>query len=48
MLKIITATHRLFQRVKSICYLDLTICCKTSEGGADLEVPLTFHLFHFE
>ena len=42
MLKIITASHRLFfpQIVNSIYHFNLIVCCKTSEGGKDLEGPL--------
>ena len=42
MLKVIIATHRLFfpQIVNNICYFNLIVCCKTSEGVGDLEGPL--------
>ena len=50
MLKIITitTTHRFFffKRVNNISYFNLIVCCKTSEGGADLEGPIIFHLLH--
>ena len=41
MLKIITVTQRLFfsQIINSI-YFYLIVCCKTWEGGEDLEGPL--------
>ena len=42
MLKIIAATHRLFfsQIVNNICYFNLIVYCKTSEGGGNLEGTL--------
>ena len=59
MLKIITATHRLFFSKESTIFVILnknrknirrgrktSEHCKTSEGGADLEEPPIFELFH--
>ena len=42
MLKTITVTQRLFfsKIINSICYFNLIVCCKTWEGGEDLEGPL--------
>ena len=34
-----------YQRVNHICYLNLIVCCKTSEGEADLDGPIIFKLF---
>lgn len=48
-LKIITFTHRLSffkESTNNICYSNLIICCEILEGGADLEGPLIFQLFH--
>ena len=48
-LKIITFTHKLSfskESANNICYFNLIICCKILEGGADLEGPLIFQLFH--
>ena len=42
MLKIITATRRLFFPKESTIFVILIVYCKTS-GGIDLEGPLTFH-----
>ena len=44
MLKIITATHRLFFS-KNINYFNLIVFCKIS-GGADFEGTLILKLFH--
>ena len=49
MLKIITATQRLFffpMSQQYLLYSNLIVCCKTWEGGADLEGPLIFKFFH--
>ena len=42
MLKIITATQTVFflNSQQYLFFFNLIVCCKTSEGGADLEGPL--------
>ena len=41
MLKFITATHKLFfSQIVNNIHFNLILCCKTSEGGGDLEGSL--------
>ena len=41
MLKVITGTHKLFfSRIVNNILFNLILCCKTSEGGGDLEGPI--------